>query len=94
MSPSKRIVVSVSEDLLFSLDELRAAEGASRSALIRKAISLLLSQRREAAASLEWLRRGYEGMGRLNRRLAEEGLAADLAAYEAYERALAGREDG
>ena len=33
-------------------------------------------------------------MGRLNRRLAEEGLAEDLAAYEAYERALAGREDG
>ncbi|MCL6613652.1 MAG: ribbon-helix-helix protein, CopG family [Firmicutes bacterium] len=94
MSQTKRIVVSVPEELLLSMDDLRAKDGSSRSAMVREAIRLLLHQRREAAASLERLRRGYERMGRLNRRLAEEGLAADLAVCEAYERGLAGREDG
>lgn len=94
MAQAKRIVVSVPEDLLASVDGLAYQGGRSRSALVREAIRLLVRQRLWTQANLERLRRGYEQMGRLNRELAEEGLGADMSACDSYERTLGGRESG
>lgn len=94
MAQAKRIVVSVPEDLLASVDGLALQGGRSRSALVREAIRLLVRQRQWTQANLDWLRRGYEQMGRLNRTLAEEGLGEDMSACESYERALGERDRG
>lgn len=86
MAQAKRIVVSIPDELLASMDGLLAR--GKRSAFVREAIRLLVRERQWAMANLERLRRGYERMGPLNLRLAEEGLAGDLECVEAYERRL------
>ncbi len=88
MAQARRIAVFLPEDLLASIDVLASQDECSRSAFVREALRFLVRQRRRSQANLERLRRGYELMGRLNRELAEEGLAGEIGAMDSYERAL------
>lgn len=93
MAQGKKIVVSLPEDLLALLDGFARRQGkGNRSACVRQAIRSFLRERRRTEVCLERLRRGYERMGGLNRRLAEEGFDVDRRALEAYESTLAGRD--
>lgn len=94
VAQTKRIVVSVPDELLASMDDPATRDARSRSAFVREAIRLLVRQRQWLVVNGERLRRGYQEMGALNRRLAEEGLADDLASIEDYERRLGESESG
>jgi len=71
-----RTIVEIPDDLVEALDRLKAREGASRSALVRRAIESFLGEKR--ASGLEalpgfgsWGKRGPDGL-RLQRRMRAE----------------------
>lgn len=92
MAQHRRIVITISDDLLASVDNLLLGRG-KRSAFVREALGALVKQR-QAELKVQAMRNGYERMGTLNRQLAEEGLAEDLGVLLAYERGLGERESG
>lgn len=92
MAQHRRIMVTIPNDLLASVDNLLLVRG-KRSAFVREALCALVKQR-QAEMKVQAMRSGYERMGPLNRQLAEEGLAEDIGALLAYERALGERESG
>ncbi len=72
MASSKRIVVSVPDDLLEEVDGLVAMERWNRSALIREAVRIYVEERKKRDMR-EQMRRGYREMAGINLTLAEEG---------------------
>lgn len=81
MPASRKIIVSIPENLLQELDHLSAIESKNRSEMIREAINLYLGERRKQALK-EQLRKGYIEMGDINRAIAEEGFTAEHEAME------------
>lgn len=73
MAASKRIVVSVPDQLLREIDGVVAMERWNRSALIREAVRAYLEERKKRDMR-EQMKRGYREMARINLTLAEEGL--------------------
>ncbi|MGE5417403.1 MAG: CopG family ribbon-helix-helix protein [Acidobacteriota bacterium] len=76
MPASKKIIVSIPEQLLHDLDKTSAIEGKNRSEVIREAINLYLGERRNQALK-EQLRKGYLEMGDINKAIAEENFLGD-----------------
>lgn len=72
MASSKRVVISVPDQLLAEVDGLVAVERWNRSALIREAVRIYVQERKKRDMR-EQLKRGYQEMARLNLTLAEEG---------------------
>lgn len=72
MASSKRIVISVPDQLLREIDGLVAMERWNRSALIREAVRIYVEERKKRDMR-ERMKRGYEEMARINLTLAEEG---------------------
>jgi CopG family transcriptional regulator/antitoxin EndoAI len=84
MVQAKRIMVSLPDSLLQEIDGIVRCETGNRSAFIREAVRLLVDERRRRER-LEKYRTGYEKVGQLNRRLAEDGLITDCRDLEKYE---------
>lgn len=72
MASSKRIVVSVPDNLLREVDGLVAMERWNRSALVREAVRVYVEERKKRDMRQQ-MRRGYREMARINLSLAEEG---------------------
>lgn len=81
---NKKILFFMPEALLSEIDEMSSDENVSRSEWIRRAVKArLLSERKKRTEAS--LRRGYEEMGSINKRLAEESIAADNEQLLTYE---------
>jgi CopG family transcriptional regulator/antitoxin EndoAI len=86
MPQTRRVAVEIPENLLLKVDAIVRREKGNRSDLVREALSKLVAER-EREWSRTKMRLGYERMGTINLKLAEEGLSGedeDLARYEAY----------
>lgn len=86
---NRRVVVIMPDTLLKAVDEVASQEYGSRSALIREALKYLL-EKRLLEETREKMAQGYRKMGKLNRELAEEGLADDAGCMDEYMQSLVG----
>jgi CopG family transcriptional regulator/antitoxin EndoAI len=84
-------MISMPDSLLQEVDGIVRRETGNRSEFVREAVKLLIAERRNRGRG-DWYRVGYEQAGKLNRMLAEEGLAVDCRDLENYENYLAKRD--
>jgi CopG family transcriptional regulator/antitoxin EndoAI len=89
---NRRVVVLLPESLLEEVDKVAQKEYSSRSAFIRAAMTYLLAEKRRAEMR-EKMIAGYQKMGPLNLKLAEEGISQDLQEIDDYMDSLAVGED-
>lgn len=80
MAVAKRVVVSVSDQLLREINGVVAMELWNRSALIREAVRTYLEERKKRDMR-EQMKRGYREMARINLTLAEEGLMFEAGVF-------------
>ncbi len=86
MAGGKTIRIYLSEKLLAEIDEAAEREKINRSQLIQKVMQVYIMERNTKGLQEE-LKKGYQLMGDLNLKIAEEGGDEDL--LENYERQLA-----
>jgi CopG family transcriptional regulator/antitoxin EndoAI len=91
VAQAKRIMISMPDSLLQEVDGVVNRETGNRSEFIREAVKMLLAER-QRRGNLDRYRVGYEQVGGLNRKLAEEGLAVDYSDLENYENYLVKRD--
>lgn len=87
MSNSKKIILSLPEELLDRVNDCLKVENKNRSEWVREAIIHYLSEV-EKARIRAWMEQGYQEMGMLNLELSEEGIASDEKDFAAYENKL------
>lgn len=87
MSDRKKIILNLPEELLQQVDDQLKYAEINRSEWIRRAIvsSLEQSKKERLRAQME---RGYQEMGLLNRKLAEEALESCTSDFQIYEKIL------
>ena len=88
----RKVLISLPDLLVRRADAAAAAEGITRSALVREALCQYLS-RRHMLESREQMRKGYEEMARINTAWAQTGLHADMRILDAYEAMLSESEE-
>jgi len=71
VAESKRIMISLPENLLAEVDDVVTLENRNRSEFIREAINSVLHERRKRGIR-EQMRKGYEEMAQLNLAIARE----------------------
>ena len=71
MAESKRIMISLPENLLAEVGDVVTLENRNRSEFIREAINSVLHERRKRGIR-EQMRKGYEEMAQLNLAIARE----------------------
>lgn len=87
MSNSKKIILSLPEDLLNRVNDCLKLENKNRSEWVREAIVHYLSEGEKARLRGQ-MEQGYREMGMLNLELSEEGLAEDEKDFAMYENKL------
>jgi len=87
MSNLKKVIISLPESLLDQADRIMKEDDKNRSELVREALVLYLNERKKERIREE-LMHGYKAMGLLNISLSEEGIDADLADLNQYEKDL------
>ena len=87
MSEMKKIILSLPEELLETVDDQLKYEEISRRDGIRRALGLALEQAKKDRIRAR-MKQGYQEMGLLNMELAEEALAADTSDFAIYESIL------
>jgi CopG family transcriptional regulator/antitoxin EndoAI len=73
---SKRIIITVSENLLYEVDEYMVMERKNRSEVVRDAIKYYLGERKRELM-MEQMKRGYLEMAEINLGIANENNAWD-----------------
>lgn len=76
MPASKRIMVTVPENLLLELDDINVAESKNRSEIIREALKFYVGERKRRLVK-EQMKKGYLEMADINLSLASEYLTLD-----------------
>lgn len=76
MTASKRIIVTVSQNLLAEVDDIMAAECKNRSEIIREAIKFYLGERKRRL-TIEKMKKGYMEMAEINLRMANENIGVE-----------------
>ena len=84
MSASRRIMITVPENLLLELEDVYLAESKNRSEVIREALRMYLGERKKRLLK-EQMKKGYLEMADINLNLACEYWPAD---YEGLIRGL------
>lgn len=84
MAESKRIMISLPENLLAEVDDVVTLENRNRSEFIREAINSVLHERRKRGIR-EQMRKGYEEMAQLNLAIARELFLAEDEVQSVYE---------
>lgn len=84
MAESKRIMISLPENLLAEVDDVVTLENRNRSEFIREAINSVLHERRKRGIR-EQMRKGYEEMAQLNLAIARELFLAEEEVKVVYE---------
>ncbi len=88
MPASKRIIITVSENLLYEVDEYMVMERKNRSEVVRDAIKYYLGERKRELM-MEQMKRGYLEMAEINLGIANENNAWDeKEEYEKKEKLL------
>ena len=89
MARTKRIMISLPQNLLQEVDGVVETEKQSRSEFIREAMRLYLQERKKRQIR-ERMQEGYMEMARLNLRLANEALSAENEAVRLAEETVSG----
>ena len=89
MSETKRIMISLPDNLLDEVDGIVATEERTRSEFIREAMRLYLQDRKKRQIR-ESMQKGYIEMARLNLNLANEALEAENEAGVIAEQLVSG----
>lgn len=77
MSASKRIIITVSENLLTEVDEFTVRDSKNRSEIVREAICFYLSERRKELVR-DQMKKGYLEMAEINLKIACESADEEL----------------
>lgn len=77
----RRIMISIPNALLQEVDGIIAMDKLSRSQFVRDAMRLYIEDRKRKAVR-DMMKKGYQEMAVINLALAEEGLLADVDAFE------------
>jgi CopG family transcriptional regulator / antitoxin EndoAI len=89
MSETKRIMISLPDNLLDEVDGIVSLEKRTRSEFIREAMRLYLQERKKRQIR-ETMQKGYLEMARLNLNLANEALEAENEAGLIAEQLVSG----
>ncbi len=87
MAQNKKILLSLPEDLLESLDEMAKRDGVSRTDFIRTLLQDYV-QTKQRSLLRKQLKSGYAEMGKMNLELAEMCFDADTEAWQTGEENL------
>jgi len=88
-SQTKRIMISLPDQLLQEVDSLVAREKTNRSEIIRQAMRYYLSERKKRMIR-EAMQRGYMEMAKINLHMASEAIHAEKDAETTLERLVSG----
>jgi CopG family transcriptional regulator/antitoxin EndoAI len=86
---TKRIMISLPDQLLQEVDGIAAKENSNRSELIRQAMKLFLMERRKRQLR-DSMQRGYMEMARINLHMASEAFLAEEEADHTLDRLVSG----
>jgi len=84
VAESKRIMISLPENLLAEVDGIVTLEKRNRSEFIREAINSVLCERRRKGIREE-MRKGYLEMAQLNLAISKELFSTEQEAFQYYE---------
>lgn len=87
MANQKRILISLPDSLLSEIDKYADIDSVTRSELIREAMRFYIKERRRRNIS-EMMEKGYEEMGAINLKIAEDFLEIDELQLKNYEQML------
>ena len=87
MAEQKKILISLTKDLLSEVDAFTEKEGFSRSEFVRQALKHFMKERRRAEIR-ECMKKGYQQMGKINLNIAEDCLETDSLQLKSYEEIL------
>lgn len=76
MPSSKRIIITIPENLLCEVDDIKFNECKNRSEIFREAIRFYLGERKRKLL-IEDMKKGYLEMAEINLRMAYEGAAIE-----------------
>lgn len=76
MPASRRIIISVPENLLCEVDDITALESMNRSELVREALRFYLGEYKKKLV-IEQMKKGYLEMAEINLNIANESLGAE-----------------
>ncbi|MBO8158248.1 ribbon-helix-helix protein, CopG family [Thermosyntropha sp.] len=76
MIASKRIIITVPENLLAEVEDIMIADDKSRSEIIREAIKFYLGERKRILLR-EQMKKGYIEMAEINLRIARENVGVE-----------------
>ncbi len=89
MAETKRIMISLPNNLLTEVDGIVAMEKRTRSEFIREAMKLYLQERKKRQIR-ERMQKGYQEMAKLNLTLSSEALHAENEAIRIAEEIVGG----
>jgi len=89
MQNTKRIMISIPDNLLEEVDGIVAKENSNRSEFIRQAMKLYLVERKKRQIR-ELMQRGYLEMAKINLNMASEAFHAEADADRALDRLVSG----
>ncbi len=81
MPASRRIIVTVPENLLCEVDDITALESINRSELVRVALKFYLGEYKKQLL-MEQMKKGYLEMAEINLCIANENLGADDESFK------------
>ena len=87
MANQKRVLISLPEQLLSEIDKYADSDSTTRSEFIREAMRFYIKERRRRDIR-EMMEKGYEEMGAINLKIAEEFAEIDELQYKKYEQML------
>lgn len=76
LSASKRIIITVSQNLLAEVDDIMVTECKNRSEIVREAIRFYLKERKKNLM-IEKMKKGYMEMAEINLRIASENIGIE-----------------
>jgi len=90
MGDTKKIVVSLPDNLLGEVDEMVILEKKNRSEFIREAMKFYIKEKSRMQIR-EMMEKGYKEMAHINSELTESSYCCDKQVLEEYEWLLSGR---
>lgn len=87
MAETKKILISLPENLLNEVDVLASVDNKNRSELVREAMKYYLKERRKIELR-ERLKKGYQEMAEINLEIARQNLEVDNELINGYEKCL------
>ncbi|MGV8146107.1 MAG: CopG family ribbon-helix-helix protein [Alkaliphilus sp.] len=88
MAESKKIIISLPDNLLREIDDIVSNEKTNRSEFIRKAMKMYVREKSKIERK-EKMKNGYQEMATINLSIAETGLNLDTTSLENYETRIA-----